>query len=215
MMLRDWLAKQVTDDPRALRWLDEPGCEDRIARAYQELLAGYQIEPGTLLKTTRMLEPGEAPGRVEVREIAFYSLCAHHFLPFFGEVDVVYEPGDRILGLGKLPRLVDALARRFQIQEDLVPRSGGGDDRARPRAWSAGDGPGAAHVYVQPRAGEPDLHHPHRVRAWDAGRRLRVCSWPGPPPSAPRSPPCSWRGTESRWRRWTPPRSTPRPRPAT
>jgi GTP cyclohydrolase I len=67
-----------------------------------------------------MLESDERPGLVEVKDIGFYSICAHHFLPFFGDVDLAYEPGDRILGLGKLPRLVDAYARRFQIQEDLV-----------------------------------------------------------------------------------------------
>jgi GTP cyclohydrolase I len=120
MKLVEWLSKAVTDDPRALRWFAEEGADDRIARAFQELLAGYTIEPSTLLKTTRMLKPGERPGRVEVKGIEFHSLCAHHFLPFFGHVDVCYEPGDRILGLGKLPRLVDAYARRFQIQEDLV-----------------------------------------------------------------------------------------------
>ncbi|TDI99079.1 MAG: GTP cyclohydrolase [Deltaproteobacteria bacterium] len=120
MELVEWLAKQVTDDPRALRWFAEPGSDARIARAFKELLAGYEIESSTILKTTRMLEPDERPGRVEVKDIAFHSLCAHHFLPFFGQVDLAYEPGDRILGLGKLPRLVDALARRFQIQEDLV-----------------------------------------------------------------------------------------------
>jgi GTP cyclohydrolase I len=119
MELVEWLAKQVTDDPRALRWFAEPGCDARIAKAYQELLAGYEVETSTLLKTTRMLEPGERPGLVEVKDIVFHSLCAHHFLPFFGHVDLAYEPGDRILGLGKLPRLVDAHARRFQIQEDL------------------------------------------------------------------------------------------------
>lgn len=120
MELVEWLAKQVTDDPRALRWFDEPGSDQRIADAFKELLAGYQIETHTILKTTRMLEPDERPGLVEVKDIAFHSLCAHHFLPFFGHVDLAYEPGDRILGLGKLPRLVDAHARRFQIQEDLV-----------------------------------------------------------------------------------------------
>ena len=120
MKLVEWLAKSVTDDPRALRWFAEEGSEDRIARAFKELLSGYELEPGTILKTTRMLKPGERPGLVEVKEIEFHSLCAHHFLPFFGHVDVCYEPGDRILGLGKLPRLVDAYARRFQIQEDLV-----------------------------------------------------------------------------------------------
>ena len=120
MKLVEWIAKSVTDDPRALRWFAEEGSDERIARAFQELLAGYEIETATILKATRMLEPDERPGLVEVKDIAFHSLCAHHFLPFFGHVDVCYEPGDRILGLGKLPRLVDAYARRFQIQEDLV-----------------------------------------------------------------------------------------------
>jgi len=120
MKLVEWLAKSVTDDPRALRWFGEEGSDERIARAFKELLAGYEIEPGAILKTTRRLEPDEQPGRVEVKDIAFHSICAHHFLPFFGHVDLCYEPGDRILGLGKLPRLVDAYARRFQIQEDLV-----------------------------------------------------------------------------------------------
>jgi GTP cyclohydrolase I len=120
MKLVEWLAKEVTDDPRALRWFTDPGTDERISAAFRELLSGYQIDPATILKTTRMLAEGEAPGSVEVNDIAFYSICAHHFLPFFGEVDVAYVPGDRILGLGKLPRLVDVLARRFQIQEDLV-----------------------------------------------------------------------------------------------
>ncbi|MBW2270837.1 MAG: GTP cyclohydrolase I [Deltaproteobacteria bacterium] len=120
MKLVEWIAKSVTDDPRALRWFEGPDCDDRIARAFKQLLSGYEIEPRSILKTTRMLEADERPGMVEVTDIPFHSLCAHHFLPFFGHVDVRYEPGDRILGLGKLPRLVDAFARRFQIQEDLV-----------------------------------------------------------------------------------------------
>jgi GTP cyclohydrolase I len=120
MKLVEWLAKQVTDDARALRWFEEPGSDERIASAYRELLTGYRIEPSTILKTTRLLLPNERPGLVEVQDITFHSICAHHFLPFFGEVDLAYVPGDRILGLGKLPRLVDAYARRFQIQEDLI-----------------------------------------------------------------------------------------------
>ena len=110
----------MIDDHRALAWFEEEGADDRISRAFKELLAGYRLDPSTILKTTRMLEPDERPGLVEVKEIGFHSICAHHFLPFFGHVDLAYEPGDRILGLGKLPRLVDAYARRFQIQEDLV-----------------------------------------------------------------------------------------------
>lgn len=120
MKLTDWLTAHVTDDPRALRWFDSPDAEDRIARCYKELLRGYAIDPSTILKTTRKLRDDESPGKVVVDDIAFYSICAHHFLPFFGRVKISYVPGDRILGLGKLPRLVDAYARRFQIQEDLV-----------------------------------------------------------------------------------------------
>lgn len=120
MKLVDWLEQRVTRDPRALRWFDAPETDDRIARAFQELLSGYDVKVSEILKTTRMLEPDERPGLVEVNEIGFHSICAHHFLPFFGHVDLAYVPGDRILGLGKLPRLVDAHARRFQIQEDLV-----------------------------------------------------------------------------------------------
>jgi GTP cyclohydrolase I len=118
--LVDWLAKNVTDDPRALAALASAESEQRIARAYKELLAGYAIDPSTLLKTTRVLAPDEAPGQVTIGAISFYSLCAHHFLPFFGKLDVTYVPGDRILGLGKFPRLVQAYSKRFTIQEDLV-----------------------------------------------------------------------------------------------
>lgn len=120
MKLTDWLAEHVTDDPRALRWFDAPDAEGRIARCYKELLSGYEVDPSTILNTTRFVDDDESPGQVEVRGIAFYSICAHHFLPFFGHMSICYVPGDRILGLGKLPRLVDAYARRFQIQEDLV-----------------------------------------------------------------------------------------------
>jgi GTP cyclohydrolase I len=122
--LVDWLSKNVTSDPRALAAFDSAEAEPRIARAYKELLAGYTIDPATILKTTRKLAPDEAPGMVTIQAISFYSLCAHHFLPFFGKVDVSYVPGDRILGLGKFPRLVQAYAKRFTIQEDLVRNIG-------------------------------------------------------------------------------------------
>lgn len=129
MTLSDWLEENVTRDPRALEWFGRgtqrddaraQHCEARIVRAYRELLAGYGVDPAKILKTTRRLSPDEKPGVVTVVDISFASICAHHFLPFFGKVTVSYVPGDRILGLGKLPRLVQTYARRFQIQEDLV-----------------------------------------------------------------------------------------------
>jgi GTP cyclohydrolase I len=114
-----WLHAHVTQDPRALAWFLHTGAEDRIARAYRQLLAGYNEDPSQVLKTTRKVD-GVHYGHVTVRDIHYYSTCAHHFLPFFGQVAISYLPGDRIIGLGKLPRLVQIYAQRFQIQEDLV-----------------------------------------------------------------------------------------------
>lgn len=114
-----WLNAHVTQDPRALEWFDHDGAEARIARAYRQLLDGYNQDPAAILKTTRPVQ-GTHRGHVTVRDINYFSICAHHFLPFFGKVAITYLPGDRILGLGKLPRLVQVYSRRFQIQEDLV-----------------------------------------------------------------------------------------------
>lgn len=121
MQIRDWLKANVTDDKRALAWFDEAEAEPRIRKAYKQLLSGYEMDPAKILKTTREIGKGEKyTGRVTVRDINYFSICAHHFLPFFGKIDITYEPGEIIIGLGKFPRLVQAYARRFQIQEDLV-----------------------------------------------------------------------------------------------
>jgi len=118
MKLADWLSK-VTTRKEALTWIDSEEGEKRIVKAYKELLQGYEQDPSTILKTTRpVTEPHH--GLVSIKNVNFYSLCGHHFLPFFGKVDIVYEPGEKIIGLGKFPRLVQIYAKRFQIQEDLV-----------------------------------------------------------------------------------------------
>lgn len=119
MTIAKWLEENVTEDKRALSWYEEPECEERIVRAYKELLSGYEIDTSKILKTTVEIE-GEHCGLVRIHDINYYSICAHHFLPFFGKVHIDYVPGDRILGLGKFPRLVQAYSRRFQIQEYLV-----------------------------------------------------------------------------------------------
>jgi GTP cyclohydrolase I len=119
MHLSEWLAAHVTQDARALAWFDDPEAEPRIRKAYRQLLDGYNHDPAAVLKTTRP-DDGLHAGIVCVRDIAFWSICAHHFLPFFGHVTISYAPGSKILGLGKLPRLVQILSKRFQIQEDLV-----------------------------------------------------------------------------------------------
>ncbi|MBE7439689.1 MAG: GTP cyclohydrolase I [Spirochaetales bacterium] len=120
MDLKDWINAKITTDQRALDWFESEESEDRIVRAYQELLSGYRMHPAKILKTTRLLEGSETPATVSIEDIDFFSLCAHHFLPFYGKISITYMPGTRILGLGKFPRLVQAYARRFQIQEDLV-----------------------------------------------------------------------------------------------
>ena len=94
------------------------GTDMRVARAYRELLAGLaeDAEPGlTVFPNTE-----RHSGIVQVTGIPFYSLCAHHFLPFFGVAHVAYVPGDRLVGLSKLGRVVDYYARRPQLQEHLT-----------------------------------------------------------------------------------------------
>lgn len=98
---------------------ENPG---RISRGYGDLLEGHAVEdPDALLKITRTLgSEASRPGWVTVDEIDFVSMCPHHFLPYVGTATVSYRPNRRILGLGKIPRYVDALARQLVIQEDLT-----------------------------------------------------------------------------------------------
>jgi len=113
--LSAWLRGLVTD-ASALALIRQS--EERIRLAYRELLSGYAIDTAKLLNEVERVTAHQ--GIVAVRNIEFTSLCGHHFLPFSGTVDVLYEPNEIITGLGKIPRLVQAFARRFQIQELLV-----------------------------------------------------------------------------------------------
>lgn len=94
------------------------GTEWRVARAYEELFRG--LSPGTEpeLRTFANEERYSAP--LAMTGIPFYSLCAHHFLPFFGEAHIVYAPSGRLVGLSKLARAVEHMARRPQVQERLT-----------------------------------------------------------------------------------------------
>jgi GTP cyclohydrolase I len=93
------------------------GTPDRVARAYQEMLGGLRRAEPTLSTFPNTKRYG---AMVAVTDIPFYSICAHHFLPFFGTVHLAYVPGERLVGLSKLARVVDFYARRPQIQEDLT-----------------------------------------------------------------------------------------------
>ncbi|MDR2385814.1 MAG: GTP cyclohydrolase I FolE [Tannerella sp.] len=92
---------------------------ERIAKAMQFMLQGYEKDPVETLKSAMFLEE-DYKQMVIVKDIDFYSLCEHHLLPFFGKVHVAYIPRKYITGLSKIPRVVDIFARRLQIQERLT-----------------------------------------------------------------------------------------------
>jgi GTP cyclohydrolase I len=91
---------------------------DRVARAYDELLAGYETDPVALINDAFF--DTEYQDMIVVKDIEFYSLCEHHMLPFFGKVHVAYIPDGKVLGLSKIPRIVEMYARRLQIQERMT-----------------------------------------------------------------------------------------------
>lgn len=107
--------------------LDTP---KRVAKMYEEVFGGYKIDPHELLERTFAEDAGieEAneggvnylQGMVIVRDIKFYSHCEHHMVPFFGTVHVGYIPNKKVVGISKIARVVDAYARRLQIQERLT-----------------------------------------------------------------------------------------------
>jgi len=91
---------------------------ERMARMYAELLSGYQMDP--VLVVNDALFEVKYDEMVIVRDIEFFSLCEHHLLPFMGRVHVAYIPNGKVLGLSKIPRIVDLYARRLQVQERMT-----------------------------------------------------------------------------------------------
>jgi len=90
----------------------------RVAKAYEELLSGYRIDPAKLVNEA--IFDVEYDDMVIVRDIEYYSLCEHHMLPFLGKAHVAYIPNKKVIGLSKIPRIVDMFARRLQVQERMT-----------------------------------------------------------------------------------------------
>jgi len=90
----------------------------RVARMYAELLSGYRADPETIINGA-IYDIGYDE-MVIVRDIELYSLCEHHMLPFLGRAHVAYIPAGKVIGLSKIPRLVDLYARRLQVQERMT-----------------------------------------------------------------------------------------------
>ncbi len=109
------ILRAVGENPDREGLVDTPA---RVARAYDEMLEGYAVDPVALLNNA--LFDVEYDEMVLVKDIDFYSLCEHHMLPFFGTGHVAYLPDKTVVGLSKIPRIVDAFARRLQVQERMT-----------------------------------------------------------------------------------------------
>ncbi len=91
---------------------------ERVARMYAELLSGYHTDPNAIVNDA--IFEVKYDEMVIIRDVEFYSLCEHHLLPFMGRVHVAYIPDGKVLGLSKIPRIVDLFARRLQVQERMT-----------------------------------------------------------------------------------------------
>lgn len=112
--VRDILT-QVGEDPERQGLERTP---NRIARMYDELLAGYHIDPVALINDA--LFDVEYDEMIVVKDIEFFSMCEHHMLPFYGRAHVAYIPSEKVIGLSKIPRIVEMFARRLQVQERMT-----------------------------------------------------------------------------------------------
>jgi GTP cyclohydrolase I len=109
------LLHELGEDPRREGLLRTPS---RVARAFEFFTQGYRLDPQKILNDAVFEESYNE--MLSVKDIDFFSLCEHHMLPFFGRAHVAYLPRGRVVGLSKIPRLVEMFSRRLQVQERLT-----------------------------------------------------------------------------------------------
>ena len=113
-LIREMLEK-IGEDPTREGLVKTP---ERVARSWQEITSGYDTRAGEMVRSA--LFEAEGQEMVIVNDIDFYSVCEHHLLPFFGKAHVAYIPNGKIVGLSKIARVVEAYARRLQVQERMT-----------------------------------------------------------------------------------------------
>lgn len=109
------ILEAVGEDPERDGLLNTP---ERVSRMYDELLGGYRMDPIAMINDA--IFDVEYDQMVIVRDIEFYSMCEHHMLPFIGRAHVAYVPKGKVIGLSKIPRIVEMFARRIQVQERMT-----------------------------------------------------------------------------------------------
>jgi GTP cyclohydrolase I len=109
------ILQNIGEQPEREGLLNTP---NRVARMFDELTSGYHIDPEKMINGA--LFDVDYDEMVVVKDIDFYSLCEHHLLPFYGRAHVAYIPNGKVIGLSKIPRIVEMFARRLQIQEQMT-----------------------------------------------------------------------------------------------
>ncbi len=109
------ILEKIGEDPGREGLVDTPA---RVTRAWREIAAGYDMDAGAMVRGA--LFTAEGRDMIVVNDIDFYSMCEHHMLPFFGKAHVAYIPNGKIVGLSKIARVVEAYARRLQVQERMT-----------------------------------------------------------------------------------------------